>query len=176
VPGLLAVQLGARSVCLTECDDRALEGIMNSGLFTAADAAAGHSLQHLLWEQDLEDEEVESGVDPNRTTPERIRNWSDAHRLADDFPALAPEIKYDVVVASDCLCVCTVCTISYHLRRCSCLAFVTGISLDVAGFIRVVLVVLLLLLVLVLALTFLCCGWQRGVCNFKRCMYDHQTG
>lgn len=83
--GLAAAELGARSVVLTDCDDRALESLL---------PLAHVSVFHCLWEQEQSDAEG---------TGERVRHWSDAYRDEKRFAPLPPEGRYDLVIASDCV-------------------------------------------------------------------------
>lgn len=72
-------------------------------------AAAGHSLEHLLWEQDMNDAATnaanagDNSAAGTATVYEKMRHWSDAHRLPDVFPQLETGKQFDLVIASDCL-------------------------------------------------------------------------
>lgn len=110
LPSILAIKLGAKSVCITDCDDRALLGLVQSGAFSTAMAAGGHhTLNHLLWEQDLNHTAVAASQadtsvpQSERLQHEKVRHWADAYRLPQQFAALEPNKQYDLVIASDCL-------------------------------------------------------------------------
>ena len=93
LPGWLALELGAKSVCHTDCDDRALEGIEGAMQSSGSTySPTQHQLRHLLWEQDLEDEAHALASDPARKL-ESKRHWSDASRL-EKYPKLGTRLKH----------------------------------------------------------------------------------
>jgi len=96
LPGVVAVAFGARHVVLTDCDDRALVGLEHV-LLQPKDSAGTHRLNHLLWEQDANDE-VADPLLPY----ERVRHWSDRHSTS-RFASLPFGEQFDLVIASDCL-------------------------------------------------------------------------
>ena len=97
--GLLAAQSGARSVTLTDCDDRALEPLQQ--------ATAGNPMirvRHFLWQEDQREEEQEAERTRNIfRVQEPLRHWRDAYRREDLYAELNAEEAFDLVVASDCL-------------------------------------------------------------------------
>ncbi len=86
LPGLLSAVLGAVTVTLSDCDQRALgslaEAIRRNNLTDSV------LTRHLLWQRDGDGEET-------------VRHWSDAYDGGS--PALEPASIFDVVLASDCL-------------------------------------------------------------------------
>jgi predicted nicotinamide N-methyase len=110
--GKVCSKLGASSVVLTDCDDRALKRLKLE--FEGKDTGSGGKecpceMYHLLWEREQCDADLAalasipgsySSVPPQQLP---IRHWADAYRLADDFPYLNPSAQFDFVIASDCL-------------------------------------------------------------------------
>ena len=79
-------------------------------LMTSSLSEGGHhTLNHLLWEQDLNHTAVAASQadtsvpQSERLQHEKVRHWSDAYRLPQQFAALEPNKQYDLVIASDCL-------------------------------------------------------------------------
>ena len=89
--GLVAAEMGAQRVVLTDCDDRAL-GLLLSN--TKENSVS--EVRHFLWESDEQREEIGSG----HSAP---RHWSDAHRNEQQIAILDEEETFDVILASDCL-------------------------------------------------------------------------
>lgn len=108
--GKVCKKLGAKSVVLTDCDDRALQRLRSEFRGDSTESAPKFScdLFHLLWERERCDAEhaslaAVSGTDSYEATPLTIRHWADAYRLPDEFPYLDPSSRFDFVIASDCL-------------------------------------------------------------------------
>ena len=107
--GKVCSKLGASSVVLTDCDDRALGRLRLE--FGGKDTGSGGQecpceMYHLLWEREQCDADLAAlGPIPDSSVAPQlpIRHWADAYRLADDFPYLNPSAQFDFVIASDCL-------------------------------------------------------------------------
>jgi predicted nicotinamide N-methyase len=94
--GLLAAELGALRVVLTDCDDRALTHLSLSTHHRSVD------LRHLLFEQDEADERADK-IDREQGVYPTVRHWSDGYRREGDFAELSRADDFDIVIASDCL-------------------------------------------------------------------------
>lgn len=106
--GKVCSRLGANSVVLTDCDDRALSRLRSEFRDKDVGEERSCSLCHLLWER----EQVEAdwaalaqiqGAGAIGASPALIRHWADAYRLADEFPYIDPSSQFDLIIASDCL-------------------------------------------------------------------------
>jgi predicted nicotinamide N-methyase len=106
--GKVCARLGANSVVLTDCDDRALQRLRVE--FRDEDVGQERScgLNHLLWEREQLDADLAAlasarGADAAETAHASIRHWADAYRLAEEFPYINPSSQFDLIIASDCL-------------------------------------------------------------------------
>lgn len=118
--GMAAKAFGAKHVTFTDCDDRALNALGEHLVTSTAKAARlgvdtmkGHDVDqniwwrvcHVLWEDELIDSDCEER-DPTDHPPHLGRpHWSSVHRAVGNGFAqqLAPDEKFDVVLAADCL-------------------------------------------------------------------------